>query len=238
SITLVGAGVGNPDHLTLGALRELQTADLVVADQLLPPTILALAGGRLVVANKTKGRAHEAQEEIYDACLAGLRAGQRVVRLKGGDPFVFGRGAEEVLRFRQHGYEARVLPGISSCIAGPGLAGIPLTLRGVADSFVVTTAHGKNDTDPRWPEFQPYRTFVFLMGVSQLPRLHNILTQTRYGFPSRLPMAIVERASHPKQRVLRTTLDQVADLAARQHVTSPAVLILGEVTTCLQSAPN
>jgi uroporphyrin-III C-methyltransferase len=132
----------------VAAVAALRTAEVIVADRLVPAAILALRqpGVEIFVAKKTYGRAHKAQEELYEACLAAVKRGRRVVRLKGGDPFVFGRGGEEVLRFRRAGVDVAVVPGISSCMSGPLLGGVPVTHRGVANQFVVTTAHGRDDT--------------------------------------------------------------------------------------------
>eukprot|EP00045_Choanoeca_perplexa_P003449 m.31212 g.31212 ORF g.31212 m.31212 type:complete len:305 (-) comp12048_c0_seq1:130-1044(-) len=233
SITLVGAGLGDPDLLTVGALKALQAADVVVADRLITPAILELCQGRVYVAKKFCGRANQAQEEIYDECITAAKQGLKVVRLKGGDPFVFGRGGEEVKRFRQHGFDVTLIPGISSSIAGPACGGIPLTVRGVADSFVVATAHGKNDTEARLPVFVPHRTVVLLMGVSQLPQLARKLSNPKHGFPGDIPVGIVERASRADQRVTKTHLDQVAMVAKAKGIAAPAVIIIGDVVTCL-----
>lgn len=148
-LVLVGAGPGHVSLLTLAALAAIAEADLVVADRLIPAETLRLCRGQLVVAQKEYGRAHVAQEEIHAACLKGLQRGWRVVRLKGGDPFVFGRGGEELLHFRQLGYRVRVVPGISSSLSAPLLAGIPVTHRGIADQILVATAHGKDDSGKR-----------------------------------------------------------------------------------------
>lgn len=146
TITLVGAGPGSVDLLTVAAVNAIKTADVIVADRLVSENVLRLANGEVIISRKTYGNAEGGQEDIYQSCLKALSRGLHVVRLKGGDPFVFGRGGEEVLWFRHHGFEAKIIPGISSCIAAPVLSRIPLTTRGVADRFLVCTAYGKQDT--------------------------------------------------------------------------------------------
>ena len=137
SIALVGAGLGGVDLLTVGAHRELEQADLVLADELVAPEVLALSRGRILVANKHERGQDPGQQTLNVAALAALSRGERVVRLKSGDPFLYGRGGEELIFFRAHGYEPRVQPGIASAIAAPGLAEIPVTQRGVASQLLV-----------------------------------------------------------------------------------------------------
>ncbi len=232
-LVLVGAGPGDPRLLTVAALEALASADIVVSDRLVPPEILSLAAGEVIVANKTYGRAHEAQEEIYWRIEEALRGGQTVVRLKGGDPFVFGRGGEEVLHFRALGYEAEVIPGISSALAAPLLAGIPVTTRGVASQVLVTTGHGENDSDADLPPYAPNRTTVLLMGVSRLGQLTESL-MAKAGYPGSLPCAIVESASLARQRVTMGTLETLAAEAERVGVCAPATLVLGNAVLTLR----
>eukprot|EP00730_Choanoeca_flexa_P000589 TRINITY_DN1025_c0_g1_i2.p1 TRINITY_DN1025_c0_g1~~TRINITY_DN1025_c0_g1_i2.p1 ORF type:complete len:331 (+),score=39.07 TRINITY_DN1025_c0_g1_i2:57-995(+) len=232
-ITLIGAGLGDPNLLTVGALRALQSADVVVADRLITPAILKLCRGRVYVAKKLCGRANVAQEEIYDECINAAKQGLKVVRLKGGDPFVFGRGGEEVLRFRQHGFGVSIIPGISSSIAAPACGGIPLTVRGIADSFVVATAHGKNGSEARLPTYVPHRTVVLLMGVSRMAQMAAKLVDATHDFPATTPVGIVERASRPDQRVTKTTLADVTAVAKAKKIAAPAVIVIGEVVNCL-----
>ena len=136
---------GDPGLLSVAGLHALQTADVVLADRLCPEAIVRLATGTVMVAKKTPGNAATAQAELNQAGLAALRQGKTVVRLKGGDPFVFGRGGEEACVYQDHGYRVRVIPRISSSVAAASCAGIPVTSRGFADQLLVTSAHGSDD---------------------------------------------------------------------------------------------
>ena len=177
NITLVGAGPGDPDLLTLAAHKAIMSADVVVADRLVSQEILQLVQhGQLKVARKLPGCALEAQREIYRWCAEAVLAGKNVVRLKIGDPYVFGRGGEEVLEFRRLGVEARVIPGISSALAGPLAAGIPVTHRGIANRVVFCTGMSKEETVPDVPHYHAEQTCVFLMAVGILPQLVHALT--------------------------------------------------------------
>lgn len=227
-IRLVGSGPGDAALLTLAARDAIMHADVVVSDRLVPKEITALASGTVFVARKTPGRAHLAQAELDEAVLAAARQGKDVVRLKGGDSFVFGRGGEEIRLYRQHGFEPEVIPGISCCLAAPAAAKIPLTLRGTAHFFLVTTAHGKDGSTPVLPPYLPQCTFVFLMGVGRLALLRKGLLEGS-GFPSDLPVAIVQEASRLTQRVVHTSLGAMVAAARANSVQAPATLIMGAV---------
>lgn len=231
-LILVGAGPGDPRLLTVAALEALAYADVVVSDRLVSPEVLSLVQGELIMANKEYGRANEAQDEIYWQTEEALREGKTVVRLKGGDPFVFGRGGEEVLHFRKFGYEAEVIPGISSSLAAPLLAGIPVTTRGIASQFLVATGHGENGSQADLPPYAPNRTTVLLMGVSRLKQLTEELI-AKMGYPPDLPCAIVESASLANQRLTCATLEQLASEAERVGVRAPATLVLGHAVLTL-----
>jgi uroporphyrin-III C-methyltransferase len=226
-VTLVGAGPGDPSLLTMRATEALRQADLVLADRLVPTAITDLVQGELRVARKPRGRAERGQEELYRWLLEGVRAGRRVVRLKCGDPFVFGRGGEEVQRLAEHGIATEVVPGISSALAAPLAAGIPTTLRGFADRLLVLTAQGRQETTPTPPDFEASTTYVYLMGVKRLPSLVPELLAA--GWPPDWPAAIVERASHPGERSLVGTLAMLPQLAADNDVKPPAVVVIGRV---------
>ncbi|KAJ3053580.1 hypothetical protein HK097_003907, partial [Rhizophlyctis rosea] len=172
-IILVGAGPGDPGLLTVNAMEALKTADLVVSDQLVPPKILALIPSkRLKLAKKKEGGKSDASQDDTNAvCLDALKRGLKVVRLKSGDPFLFGRGGEEVLFFRENGYEASLISGLSSCIAAPASVGIPVTHRGIADQLLVLSGRGEGGTLPVIPEHYEKRTTVVLMAVARLPLL-------------------------------------------------------------------
>eukprot|EP01113_Clastostelium_recurvatum_P019709 TRINITY_DN2326_c0_g1_i13.p1 TRINITY_DN2326_c0_g1~~TRINITY_DN2326_c0_g1_i13.p1 ORF type:complete len:451 (-),score=81.27 TRINITY_DN2326_c0_g1_i13:1437-2789(-) len=188
-IFLVGAGPGDPDLLTVKAARLLQQVDLVIADNLVPQAILDLVRGELRLARKLPGTADEAQDELNVMALEALSQGKSVVRIKSGDPFLFGRGGEELLFFRRHGYVAEVVPGLTSAIAAPQAAGIPVTHRGVADQVLITTGRGRAGAFPAIPDFVPTRTTVFLMGVARIDMLVEHLIEK--GYPPDLPVAII-----------------------------------------------
>lgn len=239
---LVGVGPGDPELLTLAAVRALGEADLVIADFLTPAALLERFVSRrarvLVANNKTKGNAHEAQEEIQRWTLEGLVMGLDVVRVKGGDPFLYGRGGEEALAFTKMGFEVEVIPGISSSMAGAMSAGIPVTMRGHADQFMVCTLHGKRDSLYGVPQpFRENRTLVFLMSVSRIELLVEGLVQS--GYPLDLPVAIVERAMLPGSRTLRDM--QLGNVLARLEgfdLQSPSVILVGGTASGCGLPPN
>jgi siroheme synthase len=250
SISLVGSGPGDIGLLTLEALGALRDADVVLADRLIPAAFLRAAvpaRAELFVSNKVKGNQAGAQAELDARGLAALRAGRRVVRLKEGDPFVYGRGGEEVLFYRSHGFAPRVLPGISSCLAAPLAAGIPVTHRGVANEVLVATGFLREGHAERHalPPYGARRTTVLLMAVRRLPELGAALCAA--GYPADLPAAIVEKATHHAsagagagagggnggERVFRGEVRTLAAMAAANAVQSPAVLVLGHVVNVL-----
>lgn len=227
TITLVGAGPGDPGLLTVAGAHALAEADLVVADRLIAPAILDLITGELRVARKIPGRADEAQRELEGWVLDGARAGQRVVRLKAGDPFIFGRGSEEVARFTAEGFGVQVVPGISSAFAGPLLGGIPPTARGVADRVQVITAQLQGGGWPALPVYDPTCTLVVLMGVGRGAEIAQRLMAQ--GHPGSTPVACVERASQPSQRTTAATLATLGEAIRDHGVKAPAVIVIGEV---------
>jgi len=231
---LVGAGPGDPGLLTVAAARAIKEADVVLADRLVPQQVLELATGTVQVATKTPGRAHDAQRELDHAGLAALKRGCSVVRLKGGDPFVFGRGGEEARWYSSHGFNVGIIPGVSSSIAAAACAGIPVTTRGVADRFIVATAHGRDDTSPSLPTYAPKCTYVFMMSVGRLGQLTAELIKN--SFPQDTAVAVVQSGSTINQKTLRSTIKAVARDAAEAAVASPAVIVVGDVVTCLDEA--
>jgi len=231
SITLVGAGPGDPDLLTLGAFKAIQAADVVIADRLVSKEILSLIKCELKIAQKYPGCAHDAQNEIYRWCAEGLAEGKNIVRLKIGDPFVFGRGGEEVLELRKFGVEAKVIPGISSALAGPLAAGIPVTHRGVANRVVFCTGMGKEESVPDVPAYHPEQTCVFLMAVGRLEALTDDLT--REGYPQSTPVGIIERATTPHERTIRGTISDIVNLAHEEQIRPPSVIVVGEAVNVL-----
>jgi uroporphyrin-III C-methyltransferase len=231
AVTLVGAGPGDPDLLTVGAARALAAADLVLADRLIPEAILALATGEVVIAAKPRGLADEGQAELDRAAVEGARRGLRVVRLKIGDPGLFGRLGEELATYAAAGIPARALPGVSAALAAPVLAGVVPTLRGVADQVWIGTGHGAGDDAASLPAWRPGTTWVWLMAVHRLDALVSGLRER--GFPDDLPCAIVERASRPDQVVTRARLGSLTDAARRAGCRPPAVVVMGAAVEAL-----
>ncbi|MFA0923120.1 uroporphyrinogen-III C-methyltransferase [Xanthomonas fragariae] len=231
SVTLVGAGPGDPGLLTRHALRALRQADVVLHDRLVSPQILSLARrGALSIEVGKAAQGHSTrQEQIHALMREHARAGRRVVRLKGGDPFVFGRGGEELEFLRDHGIGFQVIPGITAAIACAAYAGIPLTHRDHAQSLRLITAHCKDSLDTLdWHALgQERQTLAFYMGVAGLGDIQQRLLQA--GRAPTTPFALVENGSRPQQRVITGTLANLAASAQQHAVHAPALLILGEV---------
>jgi uroporphyrin-III C-methyltransferase/precorrin-2 dehydrogenase/sirohydrochlorin ferrochelatase len=231
SVTLVGAGPGDPGLLTRHALRALRQADVLLYDRLVSPQILQLARRdalRVEVGKAAQGHSTR-QEQIHALMREHARAGRRVVRLKGGDPFVFGRGGEELEFLRAHGIGFQVIPGITAAVACAAYAGIPLTHRDHAQSLRLITAHCKDSLDTLdWQALgQERQTLAFYMGVAGLDGIQQRLLQA--GRAPTTPFALVENGSRPQQRVITGTLAGLAATAQQHAVRAPALLILGEV---------
>jgi uroporphyrin-III C-methyltransferase/precorrin-2 dehydrogenase/sirohydrochlorin ferrochelatase len=234
SVTLVGAGPGDPGLLTLNALRALQSADVVLHDRLVSPEILRLARreAELIEVGKSgdRSKGHSvAQGRIHELLLLHARAGRRVVRLKGGDPFVFGRGGEELEALREAGIRYEVVPGITAALACGAYAGIPLTHREHSASLRIVTAHCRESVEATdWRGLAGAReTLAVYMGVAMLGTLERELV--RHGRSPATPVALVENGSRREQRVVVGTLGGVEALAARERVQSPALLVVGDV---------
>ncbi len=237
TVYLVGAGPGAADLLTIRALRLLESADVIVHDSLVLPELYAALPGRRIDAGKRSGDHGLGQEGIHALLIDLARQQNAVVRLKGGDPYVLGRGSEEALALAAAGVPCEVVPGVSSALAAPLLAGIPLTHRGVADSFCVVSAHPQHAGQlPAIPPYAPRRTLVVLMGVHTLPQwLPELAAQ---GYPGALPIAFVMHASWPQARAWQSTLaDCVADIAVH-GLTAPAVAIIGHVVDLRTELPQ
>lgn len=227
AIRLVGAGPGDPGLLTVAARRALDEADLVLADRLVPDAILDLVQGELRIARKRPGNADEVQQSLDEQAIAAARRGRSVVRLKCGDPFLFGRGGEEVARYRDAGLESEVIPGVTSALAAPALAGIAATHRGLAQRLLVCTGQGRGGSRTDLPEYCPDTTVVLLMAVGRLPHLSDDLTDR--GWPGTWPIAVIERASHPDQRVTHATVATITERAAAHGIRAPAIIVVGRV---------
>jgi uroporphyrin-III C-methyltransferase/precorrin-2 dehydrogenase/sirohydrochlorin ferrochelatase len=231
SVALVGAGPGDPGLLTLRALRLLNQADVILHDRLVSPGVLALArrDADFIEVGKQAANHHVSQDGIHALMLEHARAGRRVVRLKGGDPFVFGRGGEELEFLHAHGVAFEVVPGITAALACAAYAGVPLTHRDHAQSVRLLTAHCKDSLDTLdWRALaQEKQTLAVYMGVAGLAGFRDRLLA--HGRDADTPFALVENGSRPEQRVITGTLAELPSLAARHDVQSPALLILGEV---------
>jgi len=231
SVALVGAGPGDPEMLTVKALRLIQQADAVVHDALVDPRVLDFArrDAELIDVGKRGGRCSTPQLAIHTLLLELVRDGKRVVRLKGGDPMVFGRGGEEVEFLRAHDIEYSVVPGITAAAGCAAYAGIPLTHRDHAQSVHLITAHGRQSIDRLdWAALARERqTLAFYMAVSRLDAVQANLLY--HGRDPATPVALVENGARPEQRVLTGTLDRLHALARQYRVQSPAMLYVGEV---------
>ncbi|KAI8894089.1 tetrapyrrole methylase [Globomyces pollinis-pini] len=231
---LVGAGPGHPEMLTVQALELLKSADLVVSDRLIPEEIISLIPtSKLVLSSfKVGGASDKAQNESNEVCLKGLKDGKTVVRLKTGDPFVFGRGGEEVLWFRERGYESKIIPGLSSVFAGPTSVMIPVTHRGVADQVLLLSGRGQGGTLPTIPEYLATRTLIFLMSLSRLSELSDLMVNLNY--PADLPCAVIEKATWKKgERVCVGNLTDIVIRVKQEEIQNPAMLVVGTVVTTL-----
>ena len=225
-ISLVGAGPGDPELLTVRGLHRLQRADVVVHDALVGTGVLALArpDAELVDVGKRPG-APVPQELINELLVQLGRSGRQIVRLKGGDPFVFGRGGEEALALTRAGLAFEVVPGVSSVIAAPAAAGIPVTHRGISASFTVVTGHRqRGETAVNWHALaQAGGTIVVLMGVAQRGSIAEALMEG--GLAADTPVAAIRHATSSQQRVERCALSELAEVV----VESPATIVIGAV---------
>ncbi|KAF2090408.1 uroporphyrin-III C-methyltransferas-like protein [Saccharata proteae CBS 121410] len=228
-IVLAGSGPGNPDLLTTATHKAILSADLILADKLVPAPVLELVPRRATVyiARKFPGNADKAQEELLEMGLAGLQAGKNVVRLKQGDPYIYGRGAEEYDFFRAHGHIPMVLPGITSALSAPLFAAIPATHRSVADQVLICTGTGRKGAAPDPPEYVGSRTVVFLMALHRLSALIDSLVTEEKKWPKTTPCAVLERASCSDQRVIRTTLEYVCTAVEEEGSRPPGLLVVG-----------
>jgi uroporphyrin-III C-methyltransferase/precorrin-2 dehydrogenase/sirohydrochlorin ferrochelatase len=239
-VVLVGGGPGDPGLLTLRGYRAMVDADVVVTDRLGPTSLLDALPAEVEVIDvgKTPRGDATSQEEINDLLVRRARAGDVVVRLKGGDPFVLGRGSEEVAACVEAGVEVEVVPGVTSATAAATLAGVPLTRRGTAQQFTVASGHVPPG-DPRstvdWDRLGGGNgTLVLLMAVAHLRAIADALVAA--GRAPTTPAVVIENASLPTQRVVRTSLAEVADAADQAAVVPPAIVVIGDVVSDLQDA--
>lgn len=228
---LVGAGPGDPELLTLRAVQIMQQADVILHDRLVSAEVLQLArrDADVISVGKSPGGSADSQQEINALLVSLVGSGKRVCRLKGGDPFIFGRGGEELEALNKAGLRVEIVPGITAAAGCASAAGIPLTHRDVSQSVVFVAAHGKDSVDRLdWPSLARDRqTLAFYMAVKRFPELMRQLIA--HGRPATTPIAIVERGTMPDQRVVHGRLGQLAMLAEAQRIRAPAVLIVGDV---------
>lgn len=240
AVWLVGAGPGDVDLLTVKALRLIESAEVVVYDRLVSPEILALAPPEAfcIDVGKTPGFHGMKQAQINQLLVDLAATGRQVVRLKGGDPFIFGRGGEEMSWVQQAGIACHIVPGITAAIGCAAATGIPLTHRDMAQSVRFITGHGR-DGKPQldWQSLQDKRqTLVFYMGLTWCQALSQQLIG--HGRDADTPVAIVERGTRRDQRVIITRLQQLAECVARQQPQSPSLLIVGEVVKMYRQPPE
>jgi uroporphyrin-III C-methyltransferase/precorrin-2 dehydrogenase/sirohydrochlorin ferrochelatase len=226
-VSLVGAGPGDPELWTVRALRRVRQADLVLYDALVDAAALRrLTTARCFCVGKRAGRASVRQETIDRLMVRAARAGKRVVRLKGGDPFVFGRGAEEALALAHAGIPFEIVPGVTTAVAAPGLAGVPVTHRGVSSAFLVLAGHTGETLDAALSGVRPNAvTVVVMMGVAARAVIAERLLA--HGWPASVPSAIVCGVSTPAQWTWSGMLGEVASASPPPQV--PGVLVVGEV---------
>lgn len=237
-VTLVGGGPGDPELLTSAARRALHEADVVVADRLAPREVLDELPAHVEIVDAAKlprGRA-AAQEEINRVIVSRALAGQRVVRFKGGDPYVFGRGFEEALACAAAGVSWDVVPGLTSAISVPARAGIPVTHRAVAHEFAVVSGHlppGHPESLVDWAALARLRgTLVLMMAVDNLGAIVAALAE--HGRPADTPVAVVQEGTMPTERTLYSSLAKVADDVAAHGIRPPAVVVIGDVVAIAQ----
>lgn len=231
SVQLVGAGPGDPRLLTVEGQRALEQADIVLHDRLIPQEMLDLAPAHAdrVFVGKQRSRHHYRQDELNELMIRLAREGQRVVRLKGGDPFLFGRGGEEAAALAAAGIDCRVIPGVTAGSGCATYAGIPLTHRDHAHACQFITAHDKDGECPHdWAALtRPQQTLVVYMGLLALRSLCPHLIE--HGMDPETPAALIEKGTTPEQRVLVGTVSSLPEIAAAHEPESPAVVIIGEV---------
>lgn len=234
NVTLVGAGPGDPELLTLKAVKALQQADVVLIDDLVNPAILAHApaSARIIEVGKRGGCKSTPQEFIERLMVAEAQAGQRVVRLKGGDPYLFGRGGEERAHLMKQGISVEVVPGISSGLAAPASIGVPLTHRRWSQGAIFVTGHGKDAaSEPNWAALAQSRlTLVIYMGVARCTQIQAGLLAG--GMPPDTPVAVVQSASRNNQRQLLTTVGELPAALLVSGLGSPSIIVIGDVVRC------
>lgn len=237
-VCLVGAGPGDPELLTLKAHKRLQQADVVVYDNLVGAGVLAMIPQHVerIYVGKESSNHTVPQDEITLMLVQLAQRGKKVVRLKGGDPFVFGRGGEELATIAEAGIAAEVVPGITAALGASAYTGIPLTHRDHAQSCVFVTGHRKDGTySLDWPVLaRPNQTVVIYMGVGSLAGIVDELVS--HGRSPQTPVALVRNATREDQTTVAGTLETIVEVAAAHHIQPPALIVIGEVVSLYQAA--
>jgi uroporphyrin-III C-methyltransferase len=231
-VYLVGAGPGDPELITVRGLRCLRQADVVIYDRLVSEALLdeAPPWAECIFVGKVPGAHVLSQTEINALLIERARAGQVVVRLKGGDPFVFGRGGEEAQALAAAGVPFEIVPGVTSAIGVPTCAGIPVTHRGLSSAFAVVTAHRADSNGKlNWEALAQIDTLVVLMGVGRLPDI--VAALLRHGRSPDTPVAILERGTLPDERVVTGALHNIVERATQAGIRPPATIVIGEVVS-------
>ena len=232
-VFLVGAGPGDPELMTVKAVRLLQTADVIIYDRLVSDAIMDMASPKaeMIYAGKASNKHTIPQEEISRLLVTKAKEGKTVVRLKGGDLFVFGRGGEETLELKAAGVSFEVVPGITSATGVSSYAGIPLTHRGISTSVTLVTGHAqKSDTHPdlNWEILSmPNQTLVFYMGLITLPQITYQLVQ--HGLSEETPVAVIHKGTMPEQRTVVGKIKNIAQLVSQKELSPPSLVIIGQV---------
>ncbi|MCL6587147.1 MAG: uroporphyrinogen-III C-methyltransferase [Anoxybacillus sp.] len=232
TVYLVGAGPGNPKLITVYGLECIEKADVIIYDRLVSSELLRYAkkGAELIYAGKEPGKHGTIQEQINHWLVEKANEGKTVVRLKGGDPFVFGRGGEEAEILANHQIPFEIVPGLTAGIAAAAFAGIPVTYRNVATSFTIVTGHGrkeKGDDHLDWEALTKSDTLAFYMGVGNLPYICEQLIA--HGKHADTPVAVIEWGTTEKQRTVTGTLQTITEIAKRANISHPALIVVGEV---------
>ena len=232
-VYLVGAGPGDPKLITVYGLECIQTADVIAYDRLVNPELLkhAKEDAELVYCGKLPGKHHLIQEEINTLLVAKALEGKIVTRLKGGDPCVFGRGAEEAEVLAEQGIAFEIVPGITAGIAAPAYAGIPVTHREFASSFAIVTGHGREEKGEDFLNWSALATGIdtvaFYMSVGNLAYISNQLIS--HGRPATTPVAVIEWGTTKKQRTITGTLDKISEIVEQEGLHNPSMVLVGEV---------
>ncbi len=237
-VIIVGAGPGDKELITVKGLNAIKNADVIVYDNLIGKELLdhAKEGAELIYVGKRKGMHSFKQEEINKILIDKARENKLVVRLKGGDPFIFGRGGEEILALKKENIPHEVIPGITSAIAVPEVAGIPLTHRGISTSFTVVTGHEMEGKDEKQVKLEELNadTIVILMGITNLDNhVKNLLKNKKRN--ENTPVAIITNGTRDNQKVVKGTLGNIVDIAKKENIQPPGIIIVGNVVNVLNN---